>query len=532
MPTSIAELISEKGRAFIKKIYPGDFSKDSSEIYPETGINLRALKALNSSNVESGNKSSIPVVPYREKWSGKLDFMMSCIGYAAGLGSVWRFPAMAGRNGGGAFLIPYFLMLLCVGIPLFFIEVTLGQFSSLGPIKLWRVVPLAQGIGYGMVFITSLVNLYYNVIITWIVYYFFASMRAKVPWADCDRPWNTPNCFSNRDFANSVECKIQNGTYYLHQCFKDNRTQYDVLVNKTRRVSPSEEFFYNKMLQPTSSIEEFGGVNWDLLLTLLLSWIIVYLIIIRGIKSSGKVVYFTATFPYVVLLILVIKGATLKGARDGIRFYLVPKWERLMDLQVWTDAAGQIFFSLSSGLGGLHALSSYNKFDNNVLKDTWIVTLINSFTSLFAGFAIFSIIGNMSVIKNVPIETIAASGTGLAFIAYPEALLYLPVPTIWSLIFFFMLFLLGIDSQFAGVETVMTSIFDAFKLHNIGKWKKSGLTLIVCIGYFIISIPLVSRSGIYWVELLNSFATNWGLILIALVEGIAISYIYGKKNIL
>ncbi|CAK9300374.1 unnamed protein product [Gordionus sp. m RMFG-2023] len=516
-----------------KKIYPGDFIKNPLEnSFSNIGVNVKAIETLAPSNVElSRNKSSI-AIHERDKWDGKLDFLMSCIGYAAGLGNVWRFPAMAGKNGGGAFLVPYFIMLLIVGIPLFYIEISQGQFASLGPIKIWRVVPLAEGIGYGMVFITSLVNMYYNVIVTWIIYYFFASMQAKLPWTDCEKPWNTPNCFSYKDYGNSVKCKTQNGTYYLHQCFKDNSTYYNTLVNKTKRISPSEEYFYKKMLQSPNSIEKFEGINWDILLTLLLSWLIVFLIMIHGIKSSGKVVYFTALFPYFVLIILVIKGATLEGAIDGIKFYIVPKWRRLLDLQVWTEAAGQMFFSLSCAMGGLHALSSYNKFDNNVLRDTWIVTLSNSFTSIFAGFAIFSVIGNMSMIKNIPVEDIAASGTGLAFIAYPEALLYLPLPPIWSLIFFFMLFLLGIDSQSAGVETVTTALFDSLNIHNIGKWKKSGITLIICVGFFILSIPLVSRTGIYWVELLNSSATDWGLILIALMEGVAISYIYGINNLI
>ena len=92
---------------------------------------------------------------------------------------------------------------------------------------------------------------------------------------------------------------------------------------------------------------------------------------ILGIQSSGKVVYFTATFPYIVLLILVIYGATLEGAGDGIDFYLRPDISKLSDASVWSAAATQIFFSLGVSFGGLMVMASYNKFSNNILKENF-----------------------------------------------------------------------------------------------------------------------------------------------------------------
>ncbi|XP_009985813.1 PREDICTED: sodium- and chloride-dependent glycine transporter 2-like, partial [Tauraco erythrolophus] len=130
----------------------------------------------------------------RGNWSSKLDFILSMVGYAVGLGNVWRFPYLAFKNGGGAFLIPYLMMLALAGIPIFFLEVSLGQFASQGPVSVWKAIPALQGCGIAMLIISVLIAIYYNIILCYTLFYLFASFVPVLPWASCNNPWNTPDC--------------------------------------------------------------------------------------------------------------------------------------------------------------------------------------------------------------------------------------------------------------------------------------------------------------------------------------------------
>ncbi|VDP69006.1 unnamed protein product [Schistosoma curassoni] len=130
----------------------------------------------------------------RGGWNGKLEFVMTCIGYAVGLGNVWRFPYLCHKNGGGAFLIPYCLMLILLGLPLFFLEFAFGQFASLGPISVWNISPLFKGIGYAMVILSWILVVYYQIVVAHCLYFLCASFTSRLPWTDCDPSWSSPNC--------------------------------------------------------------------------------------------------------------------------------------------------------------------------------------------------------------------------------------------------------------------------------------------------------------------------------------------------
>ncbi|KAE8606131.1 hypothetical protein XENTR_v10010605 [Xenopus tropicalis] len=470
----------------------------------------------------------------RGNWSSKLDFILSMVGYAVGLGNVWRFPYLAFKNGGGAFLIPYLTMLALAGLPIFYMEVALGQFASQGPISVWKAIPALQGCGIAMLIISVLIAIYYNIIMCYTIFYLFASLVSVLPWASCTNPWNTPDC-KDKDRLMLDSCiigsqpniHIKNSTFCMTAYPNLTLVNFTSHANKSF-VSGSEEYFKYNMLKISAGIEYPGEIRWPLAICLFLAWTIVYASLAKGIKSSGKVVYFTATFPYVVLVILLIRGVTLPGAGDGIWWFIMPKWEKLMDAMVWKDAATQIFFSLSAAWGGLITLSSYNKFHNNVYRDTLIVTCTNSATSIFAGFVIFSVIGFMAHILNVDIEKVADQGPGIAFVVYPEALTRLPLSPFWAIIFFLMLLTLGLDTMFATIETIVTSVSDEFP--KLLRPHKPLFTLICCVAFFIMGFPMITQGGIYMLQLVDNYAASYSLVIIAIFELVGISYVYGLQR--
>ena len=176
-------------------------------------------------------------------------------------------------------------------------------------------------------------------------------------------------------------------------------------------MSPSEDYYKRTMLglEEDTTWDNMGGLKPELVGCLAAAWIIVCLCLIKGVQSSGKVVYFTALFPYLVLVILLIRGATLPGAYEGILFYVKPTWEKmegLGDVAVWAAAATQIFYSLGPSFGGLITLASYNKFSNNCHRDAILIAFSNCATSIFAGFVIFSIVGFMAHQADLPVEKV------------------------------------------------------------------------------------------------------------------------------
>ncbi|PNJ62603.1 SLC6A2 isoform 4, partial [Pongo abelii] len=140
----------------------------------------------------------------RETWGKKIDFLLSVVGFAVDLANVWRFPYLCYKNGGGAFLIPYTLFLIIAGMPLFYMELALGQYNREGAATVWKICPFFKGVGYAVILIALYVGFYYNVIIAWSLYYLFSSFTLNLPWTDCGHTWNSPNCTDPKLLNGSV----------------------------------------------------------------------------------------------------------------------------------------------------------------------------------------------------------------------------------------------------------------------------------------------------------------------------------------
>lgn len=453
------------------------------------------------------SKTRSPSVPDRGKWANKREYILTVAGAIVGLGNVWRFPYLCYKNGGGVFFIPYILFLCTCGIPLFILETALGQYTSRGGIMCWRkICPLFEGIGYAGQLIIFYGNVSYVIVLSWAFVYMFSSFSGVLPWTTCNNKWNTDSC---------VEINLINGT--------GNNT-----VNASSSVV---EFWRRRVLNISSGIEELGSIQWELCLCLLLAWVICYFCVWKGVRSTGKATYVTATFPFVMLTVLLIRGMTLPGALDGIRFYLYPDPQRLADPQVWIDAGTQIFYSYAICLGCLTTLGSYNKYNNNCYRDSFFLCLLNSGTSFLAGFAIFSILGYMSQKQGLDITSVAESGPGLVFIVFPQAVSLMPFPQVWSVLFFTMIILLGIDGQFAGLESIMTSIVDTFPSHILKEYRRELLLLLLCIVCFLLGLFLVTQAGVYILQIFDHYVCSGPtLLLLATLQSIVIGWIYGADH--
>uniref|UniRef100_A0A8B9PST6 Solute carrier family 6 member 9 n=1 Tax=Apteryx owenii TaxID=8824 RepID=A0A8B9PST6_APTOW len=348
----------------------------------------------------------------------------------------------------------------------------------------------------GMMVVSTYIGIYYNVVICIAFYYFFVSMTRVLPWTYCSNTWNTPDC------AGVLDGNVSTALNLTH-----------LLNASQKRTSPSEEYWRYR----GGGMGGRGGLAPT--------------VPGQGLRCqcAAQVVYFTATFPYVVLTILFVRGITLEGAVHGITYYLTPQWDRILDAKVWGDAASQIFYSLGCAWGGLITMASYNKFHNNCYRDSIIISITNCATSVYAGFVIFSILGFMANHLGVDVSKVADHGPGLAFVAYPEALTLLPISPLWSILFFFMLILLGLGTQFCLLETLVTAIVDEVGNEWIIR-RKTFVTLGVAVAGFLLGIPLTTQAGIYWLLLMDNYAASFSLVVISCIMCVAIMYIYGHHN--
>ncbi|RCN41436.1 Sodium:neurotransmitter symporter family protein [Ancylostoma caninum] len=390
-------------------------------------------------------------------------------------------------------------------------------------------------------------NIYYIVVLSWALCYLWNSARldVNVPWRNCDNEWNTPRCRSeyeklpcdsNRTIADFFNVKVLTADHlleYKKQFFVGPKANFTVCTAADLSVqSPVKEFWNYKVLGISEGIEHPDGLRYDLALYLFIAWVICYLCIFKGVKWTGKVVYLTASFPYIMLFFLLVRGLTLPGASLGLEFYLKPDFSKLLESKVWVDAVTQVFFSYGLGLGALVALGSYNKYHNNVYKQALTVCFVNSGTSVFAGFVIFSFIGFMATQQEKSVADVAQAGPGLLFLAYPSGILQLPYTNVWSLLFFSMVLFLGIDSQFCTMEGFFTAVIDEFP--QLIRGKKYGREIfvgIICVISYVIGLSTVTRGGFYVFQLFDFYAASgWALLWLLFFECIAISWSVGIER--
>lgn len=445
----------------------------------------------------------------RDTWGKGVEFLMSCIAMSVGLGNVWRFPFTALDNGGGAFLIPYLIVLFLIGKPIYYLEMVIGQFSSRGSVKVFDLCPAMKGVGVGQAFQVFMLSTYYASLVAIFCRYFVDSFHNPLPWANCREEWGE-NCIDSAP--------------------NDNNGQNSGGFNESDRIISSSELYYVKeVLREKDQIEDGIGLpNWELVIGLFVSWVCVFLIIRRGVKSSGKAAYFLALFPYIIMGVLLIRAVTLPGSLNGILFFIKPNWEKILDPKVWYAAVTQCFYSLSVCFGNIIMYSSFNKFGHNVHRDATIVTALDTATSLLSGFTIFGILGHLAhEIGTDDIGSVVKGGAGLAFISYPDAIAkFKKLPQIFSVLFFLMLFVLGIGSNIAMTSCTVTAIRDRFP--NFKQWQCS---LLIAIISFSVGLMYITPGGQYMLTLVDFFGASMIALVLGIAELYTLGWIYGTDRL-
>ncbi|KAK8395775.1 hypothetical protein O3P69_005701 [Scylla paramamosain] len=279
-----------------------------------------------------------------------------------------------------------------------------------------------------------------------------------------------------------------------------------------------------------------GPPEWRLALCLLLFWVLLFFTVAWGIKSSGKVkhdhfmfrsvAYFTALFPYVVLVMLLIRGVTLPGAIDGVLYFVTPEWQKLLDPTVWYAAITQSFFSLTLGFGPVVIFGSYNTFSQNVYRDAWIISLLSIISSLLNGFATFAVLGNLaSELKTDIKDVVHGRETNLIFILYPQALAkFTEAPQVFAVLFFLMVTTLGFGMATGAVTTLLAVVSDLFP-----SVRKIYITLSIVVSAYLIGLVYITPGGQGILALVDYFTGGIIVFLAVIFEILAINFIYGFR---
>ncbi|KAF6079450.1 hypothetical protein HJG60_017617 [Phyllostomus discolor] len=540
-PESLPEALNEEGEAF-------DHSSNTSseEDY------LKELEAL--SRIVSESATDATDRPY---WDSKVEYFLAQVGFSVGPTSIWRFPYLFHHNGGGSFLLVYILMLFFVEIPLLLLEIAAGQRMRKGSIGVWKVIsPWIGGVGYTSFMVCFIVGLYYSAYVAWCLFCLVQSFQSPMPWALCPLLKNSSN--------------------------------FDP---KCARTKPTIYFWYKQVLKATDEMEVGGLPVMHLSVSFFVTWLLVCISMIKGLRSTSKMLYVSVLLPYIILFCVFIRSLMLKGAEYGLKRLLAAKVPALYSLSVWLRTGYQVFLSMGSGLGSFTAISSYISRSNNCVMDAVAVALLNLLTSVMATVFVFAIMGHLATqaneqcfVRNTE-RVMYLVSTGLLppelhlpdglhrdlsstyptwFSKLPEGvrtdlLPYLSncelseqlekmmqgpsVPIVgitviasvfsgsplWAILIFVFLVAMGLSTMIGIMQGLITPLQDTF---SSTREQPELLAVGLCVLMFLGSLVFARPSGNYYVTLLDDYWAPLCIICILILENVAVAWIYGARRFL
>ncbi len=412
-----------------------------------------------------------------QTWSSKFIFILVAIGAAAGLGNLWRFPYLAYQNGGGAYLLAYILCLFLIAKPLMMMEIAFGQklkkdfVEALGD----QAGKFGKFVGWLAIMVLILITAYFAVIVGWA--FDFLAASPLLEWGN-----------------------------------------------------DAQSFFHQDILQLTESPDIVGNISPKLVWGILATYLAIYFSIFKELKSVSKVVKWTVPVPFLLLLILSLNTATLDGAWDGFRYFLVPDWSKLLSVQLWKDALNMSLFSVNVGFVMTYAYSVYNKSKEDILSTSLWIGFGDLAVSLVSGLAVFGTLGFMANQAGVDISEIVKAGPTLAFVTIPTGLAQFPhFAGLFAVFFFLAILTLSIDTIFAFLEAISMTIKNQFKWFRNKSSEK--IIAILCIVFFFASLIFATGNGLFRLDVVDHFLFAHMSYIGALIQMIVIAWIFGAEKI-
>ncbi|KML05076.1 sodium-dependent transporter [Rossellomorea marisflavi] len=408
----------------------------------------------------------------RSQFGSRAGFIMAAVGSAIGLGNIWRFPAVAYENGGGAFFIPYLFALLTAGIPLLIMEFSIGhKYRGSAPLSYFRMNKKVEWLGWWQVAIAFIISTYYSVIIAWALSY---------------------------------------SVFSVNQSWGSN----------------TESFLFNDYLKLTVDPGQTGSIVPGVFIPLLIVWAVTLGILFRGVKKGIEVANkIFIPLLVVIFLLIVIRAVTLPGALTGLDAFFKPDFSLIADPGVWVAAYGQIFFSLSIAFAIMVTYSSYLPKKADITNSAFITGFGNSGFELLAGIGVFAALGFMAQSQGLSIDEVVAGGVGLAFVVFPEIINSFPAfNAFFGILFFVSLVLAGLTSLISISETYIAAVSEKFGIsRNKAVLFGGGLSAVL-------SILFATQGGLLFLDVADYFINQFGVAFVGLVEVIVVVWFLRQLN--
>ncbi|KAM0335144.1 hypothetical protein ACHAQA_000185 [Verticillium albo-atrum] len=425
----------------------------------------------------------------RDIFGSRLTFILCAMGGAVGLGNLLRFPSIVYNNYGAQFFIPYFIALVFIALPVLVLEIAIGTVYRSGCVVAWsHIHKRTRGVGLAVVFNGYAVVTYYVPLLAWVMKYFRLSFQSPLPWSGKD---------TSEFFANEVVQFVgpEGGSY-----------------------NPDGSVAEYMTWPGTALVGETAG--WAIF-----TWFVTWLCLFRGVGLTGRVIYITMALPLVLIIVLVGRSASLPNAGNGIKLYF-GTWrsEALAAPGIWQDAFGQIFFSIGVGFGYFTSWASYCSQHSNAVQDALIIALSNSAVEIIGAFAVFGVVGFLGM---HPEESGRLSTFVAGFYTYPEALAQMPASNLFSVLFFFTLFLLGLTSAFSLLETMTTLVLDTTWGGRFPRW---AISTVIAITSALISLIYCTEFGLQALDAVDTYVNNVALFFVVWCEAFAATTLYRYRD--